>query len=102
MRTTVSAAFAFAALATSAGAGIFSDCDKTAPRSVASPAAGVTKIVIVGAAGTLKVEGQSNVAEVRASGTACASSDSLLRDVTLRASRSGSELRIEAEVPDNL
>jgi hypothetical protein len=103
MRTTIPAAFAFAALAaTTAGAGIFSDCDKTAPRSVAAPLAGVTKIVIVGAAGTLKVEGQAGVGEVRATGSACASSDSLLRDITLTATRTGSELRIEAETPDNL
>jgi DUF4097 and DUF4098 domain-containing protein YvlB len=97
---------AFAALAlliaASASAGIFSDCDQKAPRSVATPSGGLTRIVIVGRAGSLRVEGRSGAGEVRASGTACASSGSLLADVQLRATRSGSELRIEAEIPDNL
>ena len=39
--------------------------------------------------------------EVRASGTACASSRDILGDTKLTLSRSGSELRIEAETPDN-
>jgi hypothetical protein len=101
MRNALIAAIALTT-ATTAGAGLFSDCDHTAPRSLSSPTSGITKIVVVGHQGTLKVEGRAGVAEMRASGTACASSDSLLSDVTLRASRSGSELRVEAIIPEDL
>jgi hypothetical protein len=100
MRTALFATIALAA--TTASAGIFSDCDHTAARNVSTPVSGATRIIVVGHAGTLKVEGRAGVAEVRASGTACASSSSLLDDVQLRATRSGSEVRIEAEIPENL
>lgn len=100
MRTALFATLALAA--TTAGAGIFSDCDQKAARNVSAPAGGATRIVVVGHAGTLKIEGRAGIGEVRGSGTACASSSSLLDEVQLRATRSGSEVRIEAEVPENL
>jgi hypothetical protein len=97
MRTAI---FLAASLAATSVLASWSDCTNTAPRSAALPAAGATRIVVVGRAGTLKVVGHAGAAEVRATGTACASSKSDLAAIQLRATRSGGEIRIEAEVPE--
>jgi len=76
------------------------DCPKQAERSAAQPAAGVTKVVIVGRAGFLHIEGHPGAGEVKANGTACASMDEQLAGVLLKGSRSGSEVRIEAVMPN--
>lgn len=98
MRMITSAALLLAA--STASAGFFSDCDYTAARSVSAPAAGATRIVIIGRAGGLRVTGVRGIAEVRASGTACTSERDRLSNITLTATRVGSEVRIEAHVPD--
>jgi hypothetical protein len=87
--------------AATASADIFGDCSFSEKRNVAAPAAGVTRIVIIGRAGYLHINGRRGASEVRASGTACASSRDILADTKLTVSRSGSELRIEAETPDS-
>ena len=97
MRTAI---FLAASLAATSALASWGDCTDTAPRSVAIPAGGATRIVIIGRAGTLKVVGRPGAAEVRATGTACASSKSELAGIQLRATRSGGEIRIEAEVPE--
>jgi len=76
------------------------DCTDSAPRSAALPLSGATHVTIVGKAGSLKVVGRAGAAEVRATGTACASSKSELADIQLRATRNGGEIRIEAEIPE--
>src|SRR5262245_57670361 len=89
-------------LATSAFAGLFSDdCSYTAPRNAAISAAGATRIVIIGRAGELKITGAPGASEVRATGTACTSERSNLDDITLVATRSGSEVRLEARIPES-
>ena len=81
-------------------AGFFgNDCDYTAPRTATISAAGATHIVIIGRAGTLRVTGARGTSEVRATGTACSSERDNLPEITLVATRSGSEVRIEAKVP---
>jgi len=87
--------------AATASADIFGDCSFTEKRNVAAPAAGVSRIVIIGRAGFLHVTGRRGAGEVRASGTACASSRDLLSDTKLIIERRGSEVRVEAETPDN-
>jgi len=87
--------------AATASADIFGDCSFTEKRNVAAPTAGVSRIVIIGRAGYLHVNGRRGAGEVRASGTACASSRDILSDTKLTLSLSGSELRVEAETPDN-
>jgi hypothetical protein len=87
--------------ATTASADLFGDCSVSEKRSVAAPAAGVTRIVVIGRAGWLHINGRRGVAQVSASGTACASSRDRLSDTKLVLSRSGSEIRIEAVTPDN-
>jgi hypothetical protein len=97
MRKKIILALAAAMLATGAYA---DDCDHEAARRIATSASGISKIVITGKGGTLKVEGRAGVSEVVASGTACASQMDMLKQIDLRARRNGSELRIEAVIPD--
>src|ERR1700760_3941474 len=99
MRTLTSLLLLLAA--TTASADLFSDCSYSEKRSVAAPAAGVTRIVIVGRAGWLNINGHRGAAQVTANGTACASSRDRLNETKLVLSRSGSELRIEAATPDH-
>src|SRR5438477_6160 len=49
----------------SASASILDDCRYTAPRSVNASVAGVSRIVIIGRAGTLRVTGRAAAGEVR-------------------------------------
>jgi hypothetical protein len=86
--------------AATASADIFGDCSFSEKRNVAAPAAGVSRIVIIGRAGYLHINGRRGAGEVRATGTACASTRDILSDTRLTLSR-GSELGIEAETPDN-
>src|SRR6187549_2679641 len=58
----------------SALAGPF-ECGNTAPRRGAVSAAGATRIVVIGRAGTLKVKGEPGQAQVLANGTACTSDE---------------------------
>lgn len=89
--------------ATSASAGwLGNDCDYTANRSARVSANGISHVTIVGRAGSLKIEGRPGVHEINASGPACATTKSLLDDVKLNATRNGTELRIEVEIPDDL
>ena len=99
MRTLTSVALTL--LATSASAGLSgNDCDYTAARSASAPVAGATRIVIVGRAGELRVNGSRGVSQVVAKGTACSSERDNLDDITLTATRNGSELRVEAKIPE--
>jgi hypothetical protein len=100
MRTLASLVLLFTAA--TASADLFgNDCSYSEKRNVSSPAAGLTRIVVIGRAGTLHIGGRRGVAEVTASGTACASSREGLNETKLVLSRSGSELRIEAVTPEH-
>jgi len=73
----------------------------TATRTASAPAAGVSRIVINAATGSLRVNGRSGASEIIASGTASASNDALLAKTQVTTRRNGSELRIEAQVPES-
>jgi hypothetical protein len=98
----VAIAAATALLAVPAYAGLFDDddCRYTAARKVGAPASGVTKVVIHADSGSLKVEGTSGVTQIVAAGTACTSDDDFIDRMTLTLRRSGSELHIDANIPD--
>jgi DUF4097 and DUF4098 domain-containing protein YvlB len=99
MRTLTSGALIL--FATAASAGWFGDdCSYTAPRNASISTAGATHVVIIGRAGELRVTGAAGTSEARAIGTACTSARDNLPEITLVATRSGSEVRIEAKVPD--
>jgi len=99
MRTLVFAAATL--LATTAHAGwLGSDCQHQAERSAVQSAAGVTRVAIIARAGFLHVEGKQGATEIRARGTACASTDKLLAAIVFKATRSGSTVTIETIVPN--
>ena len=89
--------FLFAAGA--AQAGWFDDCDHRAHRSAQVDMAGVSHVIVIARAGSLRVEGRDGARALTATGEACADDDDLLRDTTLTATRSGSTVTVEAHVP---
>ena len=97
-------ALATTLVAGSAVAGIWDDdedgCRYSAARNGATPAAGVTKVVIHADSGSLKVDGVAGAAQVAVTGKACTSDDDFLDRMTLTMRRQGSELHINAEIPD--
>ena len=80
----------------------FGDCSHSAPRRVSAPAAGVTRVVVIGKAGSLKVSGRQGAADIVANGTACSSDAGDLPRIVLESKRSGSDLRIEAVIPEGM
>ena len=76
------------------GGGLFDDddCKYTAKRRAATPAAGITKVVIHAEAGSLDVNGTTGAAQITADGTACTSDEDFLPRMTLSLRKSGSEL----------
>lgn len=87
------------ALVTLASGWTQSDCQEFAERSAVQPARGVTRVVIIGRAGFLHVEGRAGVNEIRATGRACAPIEEFLVGILLKSSRSGSTVTIEAICP---
>ncbi len=87
---------AVALAAVLAGCVPFGTCDETAPRSASVPVLGATSVRIVAEAGNLEVHGQSGVAEVAATGTACALNAGDLDRLQFVTETNGSEIVIEA------
>lgn len=76
------------------------DCKYTAKRRVATPSAGITKIVIHGESGSLDVTGTPGANQVVADGTACTSENDFLPRMTLSLRKIGSELHVDANIPE--
>lgn len=74
-------------------------CHNTEPRRVVAPTAGVTRVIVIGRAGSLRVTGHAGGGDVVATGTACSSDKDFLKEIQLTAHRSGSDLQIEAVIP---
>lgn len=89
----------FLLTAGAAQAGWFDECDHRAHRAAQIDMAGVTHVIVIAKAGSLRVEGRDGVHTVAAAGEACTSDAGILRDITLTATRSGSTAMIEAHVP---
>ncbi len=72
----------------------------SAPREASIAIGDATSVRVVARAGSLSVEGRSDLTEVRATGTAYAAREDELDDIELTATRSGSTVLIEAHIPD--
>ena len=70
------------------------------PRSARVNARGASRIVIVGRAGWLRVEGKEGSSEVIAEGTARAPRTDLLREIKLTGTREGDVVRIVVDMPN--
>lgn len=77
------------------------DCPHEASREAVLDVGGADLLRIEAGAGSLRVEGQSGLAEVRVDGTACASNEDLLRDIQIKADRKGDTLVVVADMPDS-
>lgn len=75
------------------------DCRHTAPRQLSVPSDGVKIVEVHAGAGSLVVRGTA-AAGVRASGTACSSSEEALEKIRLESKRVGDRLVIEAVFPE--
>ncbi len=84
------------ALAAPAAAG---RCAHKAQRDARIEVSGAELIEIIGRAGSLDIIGRDGLAEVRATGTACASDDALLAKTVITTRREGNSVLIIADVP---
>lgn len=82
-----------------AQAGWFDECDHRAHRSANADMAGVTHVIVIAKAGSLRVEGRDGARTIAASGEVCSSDEDLLRDIKLTATVSGSTATIEVHIP---
>jgi hypothetical protein len=76
------------------------DCRYTAKRRAATPVAGITKAVIHAESGALEVTGTTGATQIIADGTACSSEEDFLPRMTLTLRKVGSELHIDANIPE--
>jgi hypothetical protein len=74
--------------------------DYDAPRSATVAASGATLLKVDARAGQLRVTGRTDITEVRIRGTARASSQRLLEDIKLEATRNGNEVSVRVLMPD--
>ncbi|MGB3563189.1 MAG: hypothetical protein WBC09_09035 [Thermoanaerobaculia bacterium] len=76
------------------------DCPYDASREAVLDVGGAAQLRIEAGAGSLRVEGQKGLTEVRVDGTACASSKDLLQDIQIKTDRKGDTLVVVADIPD--
>jgi hypothetical protein len=69
------------------------------PRTARVNARGATRIIIVGRAGWLRVNGKEGTTDVLAEGTARAPREDILREIKLTGTRDGDVVRVEVEIP---
>jgi hypothetical protein len=73
----------------------------TAPRNAIVNASGARIVEVEAGAGSLRVEGKPGLTQVEVTGTARASSQSVLNDIRLIARRDGDRVFIKADIPDH-
>jgi hypothetical protein len=102
MRLAAIAAVAALVTVPALAGGLFDDddCKYTAKRRAVTPAAGITKAVIHAESGALEVTGTAGATQIVADGTACSSDDDFLPRMTLTLRKVGSELHIDADIPE--
>ena len=76
------------------------DADYTAPREASASTAGARRIFVDAGAGSLRIEGKRGLTEVRARGTAYASSRGMLDQIKLVATRRGDVVELRTEIPE--
>ena len=76
------------------------DCAHKAEREAALDAGGARSVRIEAGAGELRIEGKTGQTRVEARGTACASSEKVLGQIRLNATRQGDVIVVKAEIPE--
>ena len=100
LASTAAAMFLFAAPAFATGWFEELDCKYTATRRAETSAAGITRIVIRAESGSLEVNGTQGATQILATGTACTSDEDFLPRITATLRKVGSELHIDADIPE--
>ena len=77
------------------------DAEFTAPREATASTAGARRIVVAAGAGSLRIEGKRGLTEVRARGTAWASSRRVLDEIKLVATRRGDVVELRTDIPEH-
>jgi hypothetical protein len=77
-----------------------SDCQEMAIRSAIVPASGIQRVIVIGRAGFLHIEGRPGATTIRVEGRACAGREHLLAGIAFKTTRKGPELVIDAMVPN--
>lgn len=98
MRQPISVLILAAALA--AGPAAADDCPHRAEREAGLDAGGARSVRIEAAAGELRIEGRTGQTRVEARGTACASSEQVLGQIRLNATRRGDVIVVKVEIPE--
>jgi hypothetical protein len=101
MRINLLSAIVLLALGATTASAQYRDAEFSAKREGSANAAGASRILIDARAGSLRVDGKPDLREVRASGTAWASSRGLLEEITLTTERRGTEVHVIVEMPEN-
>ncbi|MGE0452239.1 MAG: hypothetical protein AB7O37_06420 [Vicinamibacteria bacterium] len=77
------------------------DCRVEGPREASLDAAGAKTLRVLARAGALRIVGEPGATAVKVAGKACAHDQETLDAIRLRATKSGGELRVEAEMPES-
>jgi DUF4097 and DUF4098 domain-containing protein YvlB len=77
------------------------DCAHKAEREAILDAGGARSVRIDAGAGLLRIEGKTGQTSVEARGTACASSEQVLGQIRLNATREGDVIVVKAEIPES-
>jgi hypothetical protein len=96
-KAAIAAPFLFGPAAVKAQSG----SDFSAPRSAAVDASGARSVRVEAGAGILRIVGKAGLTQVHVTGTAHASSESILKDIRIIAERNGDEIFIKSDLPDN-
>ena len=88
-------------LAASAASADMFTCDNKSPRRLTANVGGATRIVVIAKSGSLRVSGRA-AADVGVSATACASDKDFLSEMNVVARRDGTDLVIEALIPERV
>src|SRR5687768_4243128 len=78
----------------------FGECRYSESRQAAVDASGAALVVVSAGSGSLEVIGRPGLRQARVRATACASHPDLLKEIGLRATRAGNEVRINANDDD--
>jgi hypothetical protein len=90
----------FAAAMPSVVAAQSDDYRYSAPRSATVSTAGVRQVRVEAGAGFLRIEGKAGLTEIRATGTAHASSQEILERIKLTVVKNGDIITVKTEFPD--
>ena len=88
------------AVAPSLGSALVFMDDYTAPRNAVVDAAGAKVVRVHALAGELKIRGRDGLTKVDVHGTARASNEDYLRDITLTAERHGDVVDVRVDIPE--